>query len=153
MFASTAFVSANFSPPAPPTSDRFQMRILTIHDVVKDFDAVMSSREDLWQRFGQLWGWPGADLTLEQNLIDLGWHQKESQTHRSFAYTVLSPDEARVLGCVYIEPPYQPGFDATVLYWVRSSELASGLEQELGSAVRDWVAAQWPFKAVDYPGR
>jgi hypothetical protein len=150
MLTSTSFVPAKFTPPEPPKSDRFLMRMLTIHDVVKDYDAVMSSRPELWQRFGEIWGWPKADLTLEQDLIDLGWHQKEFQTNRSFAYTVLSPDQTRVVGCVYIEPPYQQGFDATVLYWVRTSELASGLETELGHAVRQWIATEWPFQQVEF---
>ena len=46
----------------------------------------MTSREQLWEQFGQGWGWPSEDLTLEQDLIDLAWHQKEAQRRSSFTY-------------------------------------------------------------------
>jgi hypothetical protein len=36
---------------------------------------------------------------------------------------------------------------------VRQSELQSGLESRLFSAVRDWLAKEWPFKKVAFPGR
>ncbi|MBK7471161.1 MAG: hypothetical protein IPI73_11545 [Betaproteobacteria bacterium] len=80
-------------PAAPITTDVFRT------------DAVMSSREHLWQRFGANWGWPAADMTIEQNIVDLGWHQKEFTLRSSFDYAVMSLDGARLLGCVYIDPP------------------------------------------------
>ena len=101
-----------------------------------------------------IWGgkWPEG-LTLEQNLIDLGWHQKEFQTRRSFAYTVVHPSESAVLGCVYLLPTQKRGFDAEVYLWARQSALASGLEDRLHAAVTDWVASSWPFTSVGFPGR
>jgi hypothetical protein len=124
--------------------------MLTVNDVVKDFDAVMSSVAHC----KTIWGgkWPEG-LTLEQNLIDLGWHQKEFQTRRSFAYTVVNPTETMVIGCVYILPTSKTGFDAAVYLWARQSELASGLETRLYEAVSEWVASAWPFTTVAYPGR
>ena len=92
-------------------------------------------------------------LTLEQNLIDLGWHQKEFQTRRSFAYTVVNPEETLVLGCVYIEPTVRTGYDAEVHLWARQSHLESGLEEALFAAVQAWLAADWPFASVAFPGR
>ncbi|HET9950408.1 MAG TPA: GNAT family N-acetyltransferase [Candidatus Eisenbacteria bacterium] len=125
--------------------------MLTVNDVVKDYDAVMSSVEHCKTV------WPGGawpeGLTLEQNLIDLGWHQKEFQTRRSFAYTVVQPDGAMILGCVYIEPTRRQGYDAEVYLWARQSTLAGGLEDRLYVAVKDWIAAKWPFKSAAYPGR
>src|SRR5689334_19468306 len=98
------FLPRDFETPKGPENERFRLRPLTIHDVVKDYDAVMTSREHLWELFGERWGWPAATLTLEQDLIDLAWHQKEGQLKRSFAFAVLSPDESRVVGCVYVDP-------------------------------------------------
>ena len=60
--------------------------------MIKDYDNVMTSQMHLWQRFGKICDWPAADLTLEQDLIDLAWHQKEFQTNSSFAYEILSLD-------------------------------------------------------------
>ena len=55
----------------------FRIRILTINDLVKDYDAVISSVDHLRGVFGPDSSWPSTDLTLEQDLVDLGWHQKE----------------------------------------------------------------------------
>lgn len=124
--------------------------MLSIHDLEKDYEAVMSSvahLQGVWRN-----NWPEG-LTLEQNLVDLGWHHKEFQRRTSFAYTVVEPDESRVLGCVYIYPPSKRGFDAEVYYWTRQSELANGLEEELGQALQIWFESEWPFESVAYPGK
>jgi len=147
----TPFVPPDFVVPETLATDEFRLRMLTVHDVVKDFDAVMTSVEHCRSI------WPGGrwpdGLTLEQNLIDLGWHQKEFQTRRSFAYTVVDPAETRVLGCVYVEPTRKRGHDAEVFLWARQSELAGGLEQRLYAAVRAWIGEAWPFVAAAFPGR
>ena len=105
--SSYPFVDPEFEVPGSLETDCFRLRMLTVNDVVKDFEAVTTSKEHLHDIWGP--GWPDG-LTLEQNLIDLGWHQKEFQRRRSFAYTVVALDESRVLGCVYIYPTRrQPG--------------------------------------------
>lgn len=148
-----SFLPPGFSVPAVVETAGFRLRSITIHDAFKDYDAVMSSREHLWARFGALWGWPAAELSLEQNIIDLAWHQKEFQLRASFDYAVMSLDETRLLGCVYIDPPDQPGTDAEVWFWARQSELSAGLEAELGRFVTAWLASAWPFATVSLNGR
>jgi hypothetical protein len=143
------FVLAEFEVPETLETDRFRLRMLTVNDVVRDFDAVTTSKDHLHKLWGP--GWPDG-LTLEQNLIDLGWHQKEFQRRRSFAYTVVSLDETRVLGCVYINPTRKRGYDAVVYLWARQSELASGMETELTTAVKAWLKTQWSFKNPILPG-
>ncbi|MBS1719064.1 MAG: GNAT family N-acetyltransferase [Armatimonadetes bacterium] len=144
------FVPKDFAVPATLKTNEFHLRMLTVNDVVKDFDAVITSVDHC----KTIWGgkWPEG-LTLEQNLIDLGWHQKEFQIRQSFAYTVVAPDESMVLGCVYINPTDKSGIDAEVYLWIRQSHLASGMETRLYQAVREWVQSDWPFAAVAYPGR
>ena len=110
-------------------------------------------REHLWEQFGRVWGWPPADLTLEQDLIDLGWHQKEFQLRSPFDNAVMSPDDSRVLGCVHVDPPEKAGYDAEVWRWVRVSELGTGLDAEPYATARRWVEERWPFRRVAYPGR
>jgi RimJ/RimL family protein N-acetyltransferase len=138
-----------FEVPETLETERFRLRMLTVNDVVKDYDAVMTSNQHLHEIWGP--GWPEG-LTLEQNLIDLGWHQKEFQRRRSFAYTVVALDESRVLGCVYIYSTRKEGHDAVVYLWARQSELASGMEKELTEAVKAWLASDWPFKNPAMPG-
>ena len=147
------FLPRDFTVPALVETPRFRMRSITIHDVFKDYDAVMSSREHLWGRFGDIWGWPAEDLTIEQNIVDLGWHQKEFRLRSSFDYAVISPDENRLLGCVYVDPPHRDGTDADVWFWARQSELASGLEDELGRFLVSWLAGSWPFSVVTLNGQ
>ncbi len=131
----------------------FRIRGLTISDVVKDYDAVMSSIDHLAGVLGPSRVWPSANLTLEQDLIDLGWHQKEFQIRSSFTYTVMSLDESRCLGCVYIYPSEKVGHDAKVMLWVRQSELRKGLDDKLFSAVKIWLSEEWWFTSVAFPGR
>ena len=66
------FLPRDFEVPASLETGAFRLRPITVHDVVKDYVAVMANREHLWSLFGEAWGWPADDHTLEQNLIDLG---------------------------------------------------------------------------------
>ena len=69
--------------------------MLTVNDLIKDYDAVISSVEHLKSTFSVISedDWPEG-LTLEEDLIDLGWHQREFTLGFSFAYTVMSLDES-----------------------------------------------------------
>ncbi|MEK6964548.1 MAG: GNAT family N-acetyltransferase [Nanoarchaeota archaeon] len=149
----TSFVPSDFQVPKTLDTKRFKLRMLTVSDVVKDYDAVMTSIDHLKGVFGPHSSWPSKGLTLEQDLIDLGWHQKEFQKKSSFAYTMMSPDETKCLGCVYFYPSDKTSFDAMALLWVRTSEVETGLDQELFEAVKKWLQERWPFKKVAFPGR
>ena len=145
------FVPAEFVVPSDLVTADFTLRMLSIDDVDKDFEAVTSSAE----RLSKVWpdsGWP-AGLTFRQNLVDLGWHEKEFQNRTSFAYTVVAPDESQVLGCVYFYPTDKAGHDAEVFLWVRESESADDLDQDLFDVVQRWLASNWPFENPAYPGR
>jgi hypothetical protein len=144
-------VPPDFTVPSGLETGEFRLRMLTVNDVVKDYDAVMSSAPILRAMFPDWGGWPEG-LTLEQNLIDLGWHQKEFQRRRSFAYTVVSPDESRVMGCVYVSPS-EDGYDAEVHFWTRESAVGDPADTALQAAVTAWIASAWPFARVAYPGR
>ena len=146
-------VPPGFSVPVSLVTDEFRLRMLTVHDVVKDYDAVMTSREHLRGVFGPKSTWPAADLSFEQDLIDLAWHQKEFQNRTSFAYTVMSLGETHCLGCVYIYPAAPANYDAKVILWARQSELKNGLEDRLLRAVKSWITREWPFNQVGYPGK
>jgi hypothetical protein len=145
------FVADSFVVPEVLETSEFRLRMLTVNDLVKDYDAVMSSVEHL----KSVWpdsGWPEG-LTLEQDLIDLGWHQKEFMNRSSFAYTMVTLDESTVIGCVYIDPSMLRQFDAEVYLWVRASEVESGLDARLFATVKLWLADKWPFENPVFPGR
>jgi hypothetical protein len=121
------------------------LRKLTVNDVVKDFEAINArvapdGSDDPW-----------SETTLEENLVDLGWHQKEFELRRSFAYTVVAPDESRVLGCVYLYPSDEA--DVEVRLWVRREAWDEGLDPVLEETVRAWLAEKWRFRSTDWPER
>ena len=147
------FLPTEFTVPLELETPDFRIRMLTVHDVVKDYDAVMSSIDHLQGVFGPNSSWPSADLTLEQDLIDLGWHQKEFQCRSSFAYTVVTLDESRVLGCVYIEASEKSAHDAQIFMWVRADVVAAGYDAKLYATVKTWVGTEWPFANPAFPGR
>ena len=144
-------VPAGFIVPDGFDTTAFLLRPLRVHDVIRDYDAVMSSSAELKGRMDDSF-WPEG-LTLEENLIDLGWHQREFTLRHSFAYTVVSLDGARCLGCCYIYPSSDPAFDAVALYWARESRIGDAADTGLGDAFRGWLARDWPFQRVDFPGR
>ena len=147
------FVPADFEVPRLLETVDFRIRPLTVHDLVKDYDAVMTSRQHLRGVFGPESSWPQDTLSLTGNLVDLGWHQNEFQMRSSFTYAVMSPNEEQELGCVYLFPSSKSGYDAVVYYWVRSSAYEGGLESALGQVLNDWLREAWPFKSVAFPGR
>jgi len=147
-----AFVPADFVVPDSLENEHFRIRMLSINDVVKDYDAVMSSIDHLKKMFPTS-SWPSPDLSFEQDLIDLGWHQKEFQRRSSFAYTVVSLDESEVLGCLYINPTTKTDYDVSISMWVRASEVENGLDPILFETVKTWISKEWPFQKVAYPGR
>ena len=146
------FVPADFEIPSVLETESYRLRMLTINDLVKDFDAVISSSEKL----KEIWPdstWPSG-LTLEENLIDLGWHQREFTKRRSFAYTVVALDETKVLGCVYINPTIKKDHDAEIYLWARTSEHKADLtDEQLMTTVENWVAQEWPFLKPAFPGK
>ena len=145
-------VPDDFEPPQVLETARLRLRPLTINDAVKDYDAVMTSEERLRTVYDPGGEWP-LGLTLEQDIIELGWHQTEFQLRSSFAYTVVSLDESEVLGCMYIYPGRKPGHDVEIIMWVRQSRVEEGLDQHLFETVESWIADCWPFANPAYPGR
>jgi hypothetical protein len=149
------FIPKDFLVPIVLETDQLRLRMLTVNDVIKDYDAVMSSIDHL-QHTKPFWpnhNWPTKELTLEQDLIDLWWHQKEFQKRSSFAYTVMSLDEKECLGCVYMYPSANSLYDVEIMLWVRESRASSNLDNHLFGTVKYWIEKSWPFKNPGFPGR
>ena len=106
----------------------------------------MGSRERLWEKYGEAWGWPPATMTLEQDRDDLAHHEREIHAHESFNYAVLSADESRLLGCVYLDPPRPHDRADVIVSWWVIDELTDGpVERALDDFVPRWVLDAWPF--------
>jgi RimJ/RimL family protein N-acetyltransferase len=146
-------VPVDFQVPGRVVAGRFIIRPLKFTDAEADYEAWNSSIDHLRGIFGPDSEWPDPAMSLQDNAIDLAWHQREHEQRGSFAYSVLDPAEATCLGCVYINPSRKVPHDAEIFYWVRASEANTGLAEELASFVRSWVNELWPFSNVVYPGR
>ena len=143
-----ALTPPDFEVPVHAELGAFVFEPLMIGDVIADYDAVMTSVDHIAHTFGPNATWPNG-LTLEQNLIDLGWHHKEFQRRTSFAYKVL--EGGAYTGCAYIYPSAAEGFDAVGYGWVRQSR--AELDGALFQAFAGWLRDAWPFAAVAFPGR
>lgn len=149
------FIDDNFIIPENFKTDKFLLRMLSVKDVVKDYDAVMTSINYL-QKLNPFWPestWPKSDLTFEQDLIDLWWHQKEFQRRSTFAYTVMNLDESVCLWCLYIFPSLNNDFDAEITMWVRENELKNWFDEYFFTEVKKWIKEKWNFKNPAYPWR
>ena len=148
---SRSIIPNEFNAPIEYITEKFILRPLTINHVNEDYEVVMSSANHLYQLMDSS-EWPKG-LTLEENLVDLGWHQREFTLGHSFAYTVLSPKSNEIIGCCYIYPSADPQYEVEVFYWIKENLLGEGLEPELGITIKDWLKVSWPFKKFNFPGR
>ena len=144
------FVPDNFLVPQVFVSAPFRFEVLEPSVAEIDYEAVMSSREHLRNVFREHDDWPPDDMTLAYNITDLARHQREFNERYAFAYTVRESAGDGYWGCVYINPS-STHFDTQVHLWV--SDAALSHDENLYATVRDWLAKDWPFETVAYPGR
>lgn len=130
------------------------LRPIRASDVDVDHPAVMGSRDRLWARYGEAWGWPPSTMTYEQDREDLAHHEREIAAQETFNYAVLDEDETELVGCVYIDPPPEGSeADAVVSWWVVDAHAGGTLEVALDDAVPRWLRTTWGIEryVVDPP--
>jgi hypothetical protein len=129
------------------------LRPIRAADVELDYPAVMGSRERLWAKYGDAWGWPPATMTREADEEDLARHEAEIAAQETFNYALLDERETELLGCVYIDPPNghsPPGTDAVASWWVVDRLTGTDLERTLDDFVPRWLTETWGFASVHY---
>jgi hypothetical protein len=155
------FGDRGIAPPSGFETDGLLVRPITAADAELDYDAVMESRE-----FLRLWSqstWPADDFTVEDNRADMVKMEDRHKRHEAFGYAVMNPEQTECLGCIYIFPPDANWFsgadvtainidhwsdcDALLLFWVRVSRIADGLDRRLLEALLDWFEQEWSFDA------
>ncbi len=147
-------------------TDDFLVRTLRATDVERDYDAVISSRAELWLRNGGKW--PREGFTLEENLADLLKHEREHLERKAFTYTVMNLAETECLGCIYLnelepllqrfgdraeEPVEIENYAAWSTFWVRQSHLADNLDARLLQTLLPWFKTEWAFTRVAFLAR
>jgi virginiamycin B lyase len=94
-----------------------------------------------------------SNFTVSDDNGCLRRHEWEFNHNTAFSYGIFTADTSAGVGFVYINPSPRQGYDAQVRYEVTNRGAAEGLEPKLGEAVRAWIAKDWPFQKVAYPGR
>lgn len=142
--------------PPPPSGAVFLFEPLAPHHNERDHAAWMSSIDHIRATPGFAPGDRGDDrwpvpMSLGDNLVDLTMHEREFVEGVAYAWSVLDPATAEVIGCVYVDPDPTGAAEATVTCWVTASRAA--LDDDLAVAMRDWLRDEWPLRSVRFPGR
>ena len=137
------FVPAMFAVPGPPKVGNYIWNILQPEILAPDYQFLVD----------QAGRTSPISSTIAEDYGEVKRHEWEFQHHTAFAYGILSPDKQSELACVYINPSPKQAYEATVRLSFTKQAIEAGLEPVLEKAVRDWVKAKWPFKAVAFPGR
>ncbi len=148
---SESFVPSEFQLPSAVVGPGFRLEPLGPEHNERDHEAWMSSIDHILTTPGMdAWNgqWP-VPMSLEANRNDLVQHREEFDRREEFAYSILDGDD--VVGCLYIDPTTEPGFDAHVLTWVTASR--ADLDPVVWRFVSDWLAEVWPFETVIYAPR
>jgi hypothetical protein len=151
----TAFVPDDFDPPDGLTTPDFVLAPLGPQHNERDYAAWTASMDHILATPGMVdpgeeHPWPHP-MTLEENLGDLIRHAEDFEARRGFTYTVLDPNGADVIGCLYIYPSSDDEHDAHVTSWVTASR--AELDPVLWRAVSAWLADAWPFSNPAYAAR
>jgi hypothetical protein len=145
-------VPADFAVPAGLATELFVLEPLDVKHNASDYAAWTSSIEHIKATPG--FGgntWLDSGMSLEGNAADLATHATQFAERTGFAYTVLDPGTAEVIGCLYIRSPARDGYDADVRSWTRADR--AQLDKPLHDAVTEWLSAAWPFERPDYADR
>ena len=147
-----ALVPGDFAVPAGLATELFVLEPLDFRHNESDYAAWTSSIAHIKATPG--FGgrtWLDLDLSLADNAADIGKHVTQFADRTRFAYTVLDPASAEVIGCLYIGSSDRDGYDADVRSWTRSDR--AHLDRPLYDAVSRWLWDDWPFRHPDYAAR
>ncbi|HYH75611.1 MAG TPA: hypothetical protein VD735_06680 [Candidatus Saccharimonadales bacterium] len=128
---------------------------LTRTDLQADLEGVNSSIQTIQQTRGG--SWPTEALTEAFDLLDLAWHEREFMDANSLAYVIYDTNDTYI-GCFYL---YAMGvrtelteellpYDVDASWWVTTAAYEAGYYQKVYDAMRQWLAADFPFSKVYY---
>jgi hypothetical protein len=141
-------VPDDFEVPTEFEGPGFRLEPLGAEHNERDHEAWMSSIDHIRTTPGfENRSWP-RPMSLEENLGDLIQHSTDFEQRAGFTYSILDGDQ--VIGCLYIYPSSDPGYDAKVSSWVTAAR--AGMDENVWRTIRDWLD-DWPFSAVDYAAR
>ena len=154
------FVSPEFQPPRVYKTEGLQLAVLSPAFAEADFNAVSASAQNIRNVFGLQNDWPNANISFEENRIDLARHGDEFNRRVAFAYALLDPSGTQYLGCLYVMPiksklavDYRKHkYQAQAFVWLSVLAPEHSVDHVVAVLAR-WLRDDWPFGAVAFPGR
>jgi hypothetical protein len=133
-------------------NDKYFARMLKMSDCYIDYINVMDSMEVIPEARGGI-DWPTPDLTIEDNLISLGYHQRQSEYNQGFSYIVFTRDTNEYFGCFYIYPmgfrtpvnDENTNFDADISFWITKKFYSKDLYFNFWEDLQVFIKENYPF--------
>jgi hypothetical protein len=141
---------AGFSPPTRLVHEGVVATAITRTDLHDDVLGINASLALIRRTRGG--AWPSEPVTEEFNFVDLVWHELEFRERDSLTY-VLRDDRGGYLDCCYLYPMGRrtqltedlSRYDVDVSWWVTPSAYEAGYYAQTHRALRQWLAADYPF--------
>ena len=149
---------AGFRAPERLLFEHFEARAISRADLTEDVRGINSSLDLIVRTRGG--GWPTEPVTADFDFVDLVWHELEFRDGYSFTYAVYDPG-GNYLGCCYLYPLGRRtklseallDYDVDVSWWVTPAAYERGDYDKLYTALRHWLAAEFPFWRPYYSNR
>ncbi|MFI6028007.1 GNAT family N-acetyltransferase [Amycolatopsis magusensis] len=126
-------------------------RAITRADLADDVAGINAGLALIRQTRGG--AWPTEAVTEEYNYVDLVWHEAEFRDGGSYTYVLRDP-AGGYLGCCYLYPmggrtkltEALLDHDVDVSWWVTPSAYERGYYTNTYSALKHWLAHDFPFR-------
>ena len=149
-FTKTLVTPPGFAVPKQLRFEHLNARAISRADLAEDVRSINASPELIARTRGG--GWPTEPVTQAVNFVDLVWHELEFRDGYSFAYAVYDTD-GNYLGCCYLYPLGRRtelseallDYDVDVSSWVTPAAYKRGDYNKLYTALRHWLATEFPF--------
>jgi hypothetical protein len=149
---------AGFAAPAALSYEGLTARAISRADLVADVKGINASLDLIRRTRGG--DWPSGPVSEEFNFVDLVWHELEFRENYSFAYAVYGAANQYV-GCCYFYPmgrrtpldENQLQHDVDVSWWVTPDAYQRGDYARLYTALRHWIAGEFPFRNPYFSNR
>jgi hypothetical protein len=151
-------LSGGFVAPRRLSHGDIEAIALSREDLEDDLIGINGSIEVIQRTRGG--GWPEGPVEPGYNYIDLVWHEQEFREGSSFSYVVRHRDGS-YLGCCYLYPmglrteltDALLDHDVDVSWWVTQTAYEAGYYEALHEALREWIAAEFPFSNPFFSNR
>ncbi len=154
-FVKRLALPAGFVAPTQLDHDDVVGTAITRADLRDDVRGINASIELIRRTRGG--NWPTAPVSEDYNFVDLVWHELEFREGTSFTYVLRNADGG-YLGCCYLYPMGGRteltnellDHDVDVSWWVTPDAYARGYYEKVYSALRTWLATEFPFSSPYY---